>query len=132
MALYLILHLLLYHQQVPLELQEPLALLGHLNHHHLLPLHPIIKVTMIDTRLKLYVSPIPDELHMDDDTTVDEQSYLSSGEDVGRDHIPTVNLRQSWWKPITEDRPATPEQLGLYSEVYLYTSTRELTTCSYR
>ncbi|GKE07399.1 photosystem II D1 protein [Tanacetum coccineum] len=20
-----------------------------------------------------------------------------------------VNLRQSWWKPLTEDRPATPE-----------------------
>ncbi|GKD33262.1 hypothetical protein Tco_1248771 [Tanacetum coccineum] len=52
---------------------------------------------------------IPEELHMGDDTTADEQAYLSSGEDVGRDHIPTVNLRQSWWKPITEDRPATPE-----------------------
>ncbi|GKE74802.1 hypothetical protein Tco_1536843, partial [Tanacetum coccineum] len=51
----------------------------------------------------------PEELHMDDDTTADEQAYSSSGEDVGRDHIPTINLRQSWWKPITEDRPATPE-----------------------
>ncbi|GJR49417.1 hypothetical protein Tco_1399938 [Tanacetum coccineum] len=38
----------------------------------------------------------------------DEQAY-SSGDEVGRDHIPTVNLRQSWWKPLTEDRPATPE-----------------------
>ncbi|GJR81362.1 hypothetical protein Tco_0152147 [Tanacetum coccineum] len=46
---------------------------------------------------------------MGDDTTADEQAYSSSGEDVGRDHIPTVNLRQSWWKTITEDRPATPE-----------------------
>ncbi|GJU42810.1 hypothetical protein Tco_1195767 [Tanacetum coccineum] len=46
---------------------------------------------------------------MGDDTTADEQAYSSSGEDVGRDHIPTVNLRQSWWKPITEDQPATPE-----------------------
>ncbi|GKD32371.1 hypothetical protein Tco_1247880 [Tanacetum coccineum] len=46
---------------------------------------------------------------MDDDTTADEQAYSSSGEDVRRDHIPTVNLRQSWWKPITEDRPTTPE-----------------------
>ncbi|GJZ79480.1 hypothetical protein Tco_0644317 [Tanacetum coccineum] len=33
----------------------------------------------------------------------------SSGEEVGRDHIPSVNLRQSWWKPLTEDRPATPK-----------------------
>ncbi|GJZ01374.1 hypothetical protein Tco_0519335 [Tanacetum coccineum] len=46
---------------------------------------------------------------MDDDTTADEQAYSSGGEDIGRDHIPTVNLRQSWWKPLTEDRPATPE-----------------------
>ncbi|GJV25001.1 hypothetical protein Tco_1377696 [Tanacetum coccineum] len=65
--------------------------------------------TMTDTRIKPSVSPIPEELHMDDDTNADEQAYSSSGEDVGRDHILTVNLRQSWWKPITEDRPATPE-----------------------
>ncbi|GKA17997.1 hypothetical protein Tco_0697834, partial [Tanacetum coccineum] len=65
--------------------------------------------TMTDTRLKPSVSPIPEELHMDDDTTANEQAYSSSGEDVGRDHISTVNLRQGWWKPITEDRPATPE-----------------------
>ncbi|GJU17760.1 hypothetical protein Tco_1145726 [Tanacetum coccineum] len=65
--------------------------------------------TMTDTTIKLSISPIPEELHMGDDSTADEQAYSSSGEDVGRDHIPTVNLRQSWWKPITEDRPATPE-----------------------
>ncbi|GKD88841.1 hypothetical protein Tco_1364348 [Tanacetum coccineum] len=55
------------------------------------------------------VSPIPEELHMGDYTTADKQAYSSSSEDVGRDRIPTINLRQSWWKPITEDRPATPE-----------------------
>ncbi|GJY73442.1 hypothetical protein Tco_0477873, partial [Tanacetum coccineum] len=38
--------------------------------------------------LKLPVSPIPEELHMDDDTTADEQAYTSSGEDVGRDIFP--------------------------------------------
>ncbi|GKA94382.1 hypothetical protein Tco_0816420 [Tanacetum coccineum] len=65
--------------------------------------------TMTNTRLKPSVSSIPEELHMDDDTTADEQAYSASGEDVRRDHIPTVNLRQSWWKSITEDRPATPE-----------------------
>ncbi|GKE21193.1 hypothetical protein Tco_1432705, partial [Tanacetum coccineum] len=65
--------------------------------------------TMTDTRIKPFVSPIPEELHMDDDTTADEQAYLSSGKDVGRDHISTINLRQSWWKPLTKDRPATPE-----------------------
>ncbi|GJZ66042.1 hypothetical protein Tco_0622738 [Tanacetum coccineum] len=51
---------------------------------------------------------IPDDLYMDDETTADEQAY-SSGDEVGRDHIPIVNLRQSWWKPLTKDRPATPE-----------------------
>ncbi|GKF04733.1 hypothetical protein Tco_0035401 [Tanacetum coccineum] len=65
--------------------------------------------TMTDTRLKPSVLPIPEELHMDDNMTAGEQEYSSSGEDVGRDHIPIVNLRQSWWKPITEDRHATPE-----------------------
>ncbi|GKE66908.1 hypothetical protein Tco_1521069, partial [Tanacetum coccineum] len=65
--------------------------------------------TMTDTRIKSLISPIPKELLMGDDTTADEQAYSSSGKDVGRDHIPTVNLRQSWWKPITEDRPATPK-----------------------
>ncbi|GKA82438.1 hypothetical protein Tco_0789186 [Tanacetum coccineum] len=65
--------------------------------------------TMTDTTIKPSISPIPEELHMGDDSTADEQAYSSSGEDVGRDHIPMVNLRQSWWKPITEDRPATPE-----------------------
>ncbi|GKD61560.1 hypothetical protein Tco_1299069 [Tanacetum coccineum] len=31
---------------------------------------------------------------MGDDTAANKQAYSSSGEDVGRDHIPTVNLRQ--------------------------------------
>ncbi|GJS01622.1 hypothetical protein Tco_0318130 [Tanacetum coccineum] len=64
--------------------------------------------TMTDTRIKPLITTIPDDLYMDDETTADEQAY-SSGEEVGRDHIPTVNLRQSWWKPLTEDRPASPE-----------------------
>ncbi|GJS16127.1 hypothetical protein Tco_0410599 [Tanacetum coccineum] len=46
---------------------------------------------------------------MDDDTTPDEQVQSSGDEDISHDHIPTVNLRQNWWKPLTEDRPATPE-----------------------
>ncbi|GJT45570.1 integrase, catalytic region, zinc finger, CCHC-type containing protein [Tanacetum coccineum] len=65
--------------------------------------------TMTDTRFKPSILPIPKEIHMGHDTNADDQVYSSSGEDVGPDHIPTVNLRQSWWKPITEDRPATPE-----------------------
>nr|GEZ01605.1 hypothetical protein [Tanacetum cinerariifolium] len=30
-------------------------------------------------------------------------------EDIKSDHIPTVNLRQGWWKPFEEERPATPK-----------------------
>nr|GEZ12908.1 hypothetical protein [Tanacetum cinerariifolium] len=33
----------------------------------------------------------------------------SDDEDIGNDHIPKVNLRQDWWKPLEEERPATPE-----------------------
>ncbi|GJR34416.1 hypothetical protein Tco_1210100 [Tanacetum coccineum] len=64
--------------------------------------------TTTDTRIKPLIATILAELHMDDETTTDEQAY-SSGDDIGCDHIPSVNLRQSWWKPLTEDRPATPE-----------------------
>ncbi|GJW36991.1 hypothetical protein Tco_0059911 [Tanacetum coccineum] len=46
---------------------------------------------------------------MDYDTTPDKQVQSSGDEDIGHDHIPMVNLRQNWWKPLTEDRPATPE-----------------------
>ncbi|GJR43327.1 hypothetical protein Tco_1311430 [Tanacetum coccineum] len=64
--------------------------------------------TTTDTRVKPSITLIPDDLYMDDEITADEQA-VSSDDEVGRDHIPTVNLRQSWWKPLTEDRPATPE-----------------------
>ncbi|GKA71160.1 hypothetical protein Tco_0777299 [Tanacetum coccineum] len=50
---------------------------------------------MTDTRIKPLITTIPDDLYMDDETTADEQAD-SSGDEVGRDHIPTVNLRQSW------------------------------------
>ncbi|GKE96452.1 hypothetical protein Tco_1581307, partial [Tanacetum coccineum] len=49
------------------------------------------------------------KLHMDNDTTPDEQVQSSGDEDIGHDHIPMVNLRQNWWKPLTKDRPATLE-----------------------
>ncbi|GKD13817.1 hypothetical protein Tco_1198224, partial [Tanacetum coccineum] len=61
---------------------------------------------MTDTQIKPSITTIPNDLYMDDETTTDEQTY-SSGDEVGCDHIPTVNLRQSRWKPLTEDRPAT-------------------------
>ncbi|GKE40059.1 hypothetical protein Tco_1463464 [Tanacetum coccineum] len=65
--------------------------------------------TTTDSRLKPSVSSIPEDLHMDDDSAPNEQAQSSDDEDIGHDHIPTVNLRQNWLKPLTEDRPTTPE-----------------------
>ncbi|GKG45205.1 hypothetical protein Tco_0495283, partial [Tanacetum coccineum] len=64
----------------------------------------------IDTSVKLSVSLIPEDLHMDDDSTLDKQAHSSDDEEIRNDHIPKVNLKQDWWKPLSEeDRPATPE-----------------------
>nr|GEW26034.1 hypothetical protein [Tanacetum cinerariifolium] len=53
--------------------------------------------------------PPPADLHMDDDMAPDAQVYSSDDEYIGNAHIPKVNLQQNWWKPLEEDRPATPE-----------------------
>ncbi|GKC76724.1 hypothetical protein Tco_1127498 [Tanacetum coccineum] len=50
------------------------------------------------------------DLLMDADSAPDEQVHSSDDEDIRNDHIPKVNLKQDWWKPLSEeDRPATPE-----------------------
>ncbi|GKC12114.1 hypothetical protein Tco_1008896 [Tanacetum coccineum] len=119
---------------VHLELQEPLKLLDHLNCFLLIHLHPQTIVisqkahwlqalqrqvlqlnirlgTTTETRLMPSVSRFFSlRLHMDDDSAPDEQVHSSDDEDIGNDHIPKVNLKQDWWKPLPEeDRPATPE-----------------------
>ncbi|GKB48596.1 hypothetical protein Tco_0899349 [Tanacetum coccineum] len=64
----------------------------------------------IDTRLRPLVSSTPNDLNMDDDSVPDEQVHSPNDEDIGNDHIPKVNLKHDWWKPLSEeDRPATPE-----------------------
>ncbi|GKD41253.1 hypothetical protein Tco_1261460 [Tanacetum coccineum] len=63
-----------------------------------------------NTRLKPFVSSIPKDIHMDADSAPDEQVHLFDNEDIGNDHIPKVNLKQDWWKPLYEEnRPATPK-----------------------
>nr|GFD32886.1 hypothetical protein [Tanacetum cinerariifolium] len=37
------------------------------------------------------------------------QVHSSDDEDIGNAYIPMVNLRQDWWKPLEEDRTATPK-----------------------
>nr|GEV73866.1 hypothetical protein [Tanacetum cinerariifolium] len=65
--------------------------------------------TTTDTRLGPSVSSIPEYLHMDDDMAPNAQVHSSDDEDIENAHIPKVNLWQDWWKPLEEDRPATPE-----------------------
>nr|GEU80169.1 hypothetical protein [Tanacetum cinerariifolium] len=50
-----------------------------------------------------------EDLQMDDDMAPDAQVHSSDDEDIGNAYIPKVNLRQDWWKPLKEDRSATPE-----------------------
>nr|GEU62126.1 hypothetical protein [Tanacetum cinerariifolium] len=61
--------------------------------------------TTTDTRLRPSVSLTPADLQMDDDMAPDAQN----NEDIKNAHIPKVNLRQDWWKPLEEERPATSE-----------------------
>nr|GEV76063.1 monodehydroascorbate reductase [Tanacetum cinerariifolium] len=56
-----------------------------------------------------FISLTPADLEMDETMGPDEQAQLSNNEDIGSAHIPTVNLRQDWWKPREEERVATPE-----------------------
>nr|GEY10398.1 retrovirus-related Pol polyprotein from transposon TNT 1-94 [Tanacetum cinerariifolium] len=63
----------------------------------------------IDTRLRPSVSLTPEDLQMNDDLAPDAQVHSFDDEDIENAHIPKVNLRQDWWKPLNEDRPATPE-----------------------
>nr|GEU45912.1 hypothetical protein [Tanacetum cinerariifolium] len=65
--------------------------------------------TTTNTRLRPSVSSILKNLHMDDDMALDEQLHSSDDEDIESAHIPKVNLKQDWWKPLEEDKPATPE-----------------------
>nr|GFC58278.1 hypothetical protein [Tanacetum cinerariifolium] len=46
---------------------------------------------------------------MDNDMALIAQAKSFDDEDIRNAHIPKVNLRQDWWKPIKEERPATPE-----------------------
>nr|GEZ14835.1 hypothetical protein [Tanacetum cinerariifolium] len=65
--------------------------------------------TTTDISLRPSISLTPTNLEMDEDMAPDEQAQSSDDEDIGNAHILTVNLRQGWWKPSEEERPATPK-----------------------
>nr|GEY29120.1 integrase, catalytic region, zinc finger, CCHC-type, peptidase aspartic, catalytic [Tanacetum cinerariifolium] len=66
--------------------------------------------TTINTRLRSSISLTHADLQIDDDMAPDAQAQSSDDEDIRNAHIPKVNLRQDWWKPLKEERPATPER----------------------
>nr|GEY25978.1 hypothetical protein [Tanacetum cinerariifolium] len=59
--------------------------------------------TTTDIRLRPSVSSTPKDLQMDNDMASDAQVHLSNDKDIRNAHIPKVNLRQDWWKPLEED-----------------------------
>nr|GEZ97486.1 hypothetical protein [Tanacetum cinerariifolium] len=65
--------------------------------------------TTTDIRLRPSISLTSADLEIDEDMAPDEQAQLSDDEAIGSAHIPTVNLRQGWWKPFKQERPATLE-----------------------
>nr|GEU44640.1 integrase, catalytic region, zinc finger, CCHC-type, peptidase aspartic, catalytic [Tanacetum cinerariifolium] len=65
--------------------------------------------TTTDIRLRPSISLTPADLEIDEDMCPDEQAQSSDDEDIKSTHIPKVNLRQDWWKPFEEERPATLE-----------------------
>nr|GEU42865.1 reverse transcriptase domain-containing protein [Tanacetum cinerariifolium] len=65
--------------------------------------------TTTEIRLRPSISMTPADLEMDADIGPDEQAQSSDDEDIKSAHIPKVNLRQDWLKPLEEERPATPE-----------------------
>nr|GEW94125.1 hypothetical protein [Tanacetum cinerariifolium] len=65
--------------------------------------------TTTDTRLRPSISMTPADLQMDDDMALDAKAQSSDDENIENAHIPKVYLRQDWWKPLEEKRPATLE-----------------------
>ncbi|GJT44436.1 hypothetical protein Tco_0953151 [Tanacetum coccineum] len=59
--------------------------------------------TTTDTRIKPSVSSIPEELHMEDDTTPDKQVQSSGDEDIGHDHIPMASALAFTYAPPLEN-----------------------------
>nr|GEY92629.1 hypothetical protein [Tanacetum cinerariifolium] len=65
--------------------------------------------TMTDVRLRPSITLTLADLEMDEDIGPNEQAQLSDDEYIGSAHIPKVNLKKDWWKPLEEERPATPK-----------------------
>nr|GEY04344.1 hypothetical protein [Tanacetum cinerariifolium] len=67
-----------------------------------------------DTRLRSFVSSIPEDLHMDDDTDPDEQVHSSDDEDIGNAQIPKTGdmvIFMDWFCKKLEIAELKPQDL---------------------
>nr|GEZ07156.1 hypothetical protein [Tanacetum cinerariifolium] len=76
-----------------------------------------------DIRLRPSISLTPADIEMDEDMAPDEQAQSSDDEDIRSAHIPKVNLRQDWWKPLEEEQCATLEPVWSISSFDMPVST---------
>ncbi|GJV56256.1 hypothetical protein Tco_1457261 [Tanacetum coccineum] len=66
--------------------------------------------TMTTSRFEPFVSSIPEDVFMHEESDFAAPDMVSDYEDIGSWHILRINLKQDWFKPLSEDeRPATPE-----------------------
>ncbi|GJT24727.1 hypothetical protein Tco_0894664 [Tanacetum coccineum] len=73
--------------------------------------------TTTDIRLKPSVLSIPEELHMDDDTTPDEQVQSSGDEDISYDHIPTASaLASTYAHPLENSLLAQTGDMAIFMD----------------
>nr|GEW86664.1 hypothetical protein [Tanacetum cinerariifolium] len=59
--------------------------------------------TMTNTRLRLFVSSAPKDIHMDDDMAPDAQVHSSDDEDIRNAYIPKASALASTYSPTSED-----------------------------
>nr|GEU62421.1 copia protein [Tanacetum cinerariifolium] len=74
--------------------------------HQLPPPPPPPSSTNHESHSKGFVAPSSSKTVVSDP---DEQAHSLDDEDIGSAHIPKVNLRQDWWKPLEEEQPTTPK-----------------------
>nr|GEU81703.1 hypothetical protein [Tanacetum cinerariifolium] len=65
--------------------------------------------TTSNTRFKSFVTSIPEELHMDDDSALDEQVHLFDDEDIRNDHIPKEGQSHGSTTPSSSKTAASAE-----------------------
>ncbi|GKB64373.1 hypothetical protein Tco_0920559 [Tanacetum coccineum] len=66
--------------------------------------------TTTTSRFEPSASSNPEDVFMHEESDFAAPDMVSVDEDIGNRHIPIINLKQDWFKPLSEDeRPATPE-----------------------